>query len=278
VTAYRLLAMLVSLLLWPCRQIARRVFPSCFPASRPSFVILTYHGVKGHEKAAFERHMDLLRRTYVPVAADFGEEGKRCTHCVAVTFDDAYQNVLTNALPILMEKRIPATIFVPTGFMGGRPGWMKDQNPDRATERVMTEEQLRTLPADLFTIGSHSCSHTRLTGLTSGEIEEDLGNSKERLEKVLGREVCMLAYPYDDWDDRLIRISRKLGFTRVFANAAVNRSTETGGYLYSRTQVSMDDGDLEVRLKMRGAYWWLAYAIAFKHRLEGSTGARPRSN
>jgi peptidoglycan/xylan/chitin deacetylase (PgdA/CDA1 family) len=221
--------------------------------------------------------MDHLRKTCVPVSADFEGEGKHCTHCVAVTFDDVYENVLTNALPILVEKRIPAAIFVPTGFLGDRPAWMKDQNPDRATERVMTEEQLRNLPADLFAIGSHSCSHKRLTGLTPEEIEEDLSSSKERLERVLGREVSLLAFPYDDWDERLIRISRKLGFKRVFANAAMNRNAETSGYLYSRTQVSLDDGDLEFRLKMRGAYWWLAYAIALKHRLENSMAARPRN-
>ena len=241
-------------------------------------MILTYHGVKGHEKEAFERHMELLRSAYVPVTADFGGEGKPCTHCVAVTFDDAYQSVLANALPILMEKRIPATIFVPAGFIGDRPAWMEDRNPDRETERVMTEEQLRRLPADLFSVGSHSCSHKRLTGLASAEIEKDLGGSKERLEKILSRKVGTLAFPFDDWDDRVIGIAKKLGFTRVFANVALNRGRETSGYLYSRIQISMDDGDLEFRLKMRGAYWWLAYAIALKHRLERLVGARPQVN
>ncbi len=267
----------VSLLLWPCRQVARRALRSP-SASGPSFVILTYHGVKGHEREAFERHMELLRRTYVPVRADFGGEGKPCTHCVAVTFDDAYESVLTNALPILAEKRIPATIFVPSGFMGDRPAWMEDWNPDRETERVMTEEQLRSLPAELFAVGSHSFSHRRLTGLASAEVEKDLGSSKEGLERVLGRKVGMLAFPFDDWDDRVIGIAKKLGFTRVFANVALNRGRETNGYLYSRIQIFMNDGDLEFRLKMRGAYWWLAYAIALKHRLERLVGARPQLN
>jgi peptidoglycan/xylan/chitin deacetylase (PgdA/CDA1 family) len=39
---------------------------------------------------------------------------------IAVTFDDAYQRVLKNALPVL-RKNIPATIVGPTGSLGSRP-------------------------------------------------------------------------------------------------------------------------------------------------------------
>src|SRR5216684_7577695 len=42
-----------------------------------------------------------------------------------VTFDDGYQSVLTDALPLLEELQIPATAFLATGFLDGRvsPPW-----------------------------------------------------------------------------------------------------------------------------------------------------------
>ena len=38
---------------------------------------------------------------------------------VAVTFDDGYREVYTRAWPVLRDLRIPATVFLPTGFMEG---------------------------------------------------------------------------------------------------------------------------------------------------------------
>lgn len=44
--------------------------------------------------------------------------------CVAITFDDGYQDNLVNAAPILGEASLPATLFVATGFIGsGQAFW-----------------------------------------------------------------------------------------------------------------------------------------------------------
>ena len=37
---------------------------------------------------------------------------------VAITFDGAWVNSYTNAFPVLMKHRIPATVFIATGFVG----------------------------------------------------------------------------------------------------------------------------------------------------------------
>lgn len=44
---------------------------------------------------------------------------------IALTFDDAYRDVLLYAEPILADFEIPATVFVVTGLLGCEPWWEK---------------------------------------------------------------------------------------------------------------------------------------------------------
>ena len=48
--------------------------------------------------------------------------------CVAITFDDGYEDVLTLAVPILKEFGFTATIFAVTGQLAARNAWMPARN------------------------------------------------------------------------------------------------------------------------------------------------------
>ena len=48
--------------------------------------------------------------------------GESLRRCVAVTFDDGCDHFAANAVPDLMKKEIPATVFVTTGY-SGQPFW-----------------------------------------------------------------------------------------------------------------------------------------------------------
>src|SRR5437879_3551809 len=119
------------------------------PAGRPNpsnFVVLMYHSVKRAERERFARQMDRLAKLAKPVQADFTEgKTKWDRNYVAVTFDDGYQSVLENAVPILLEKRIPATIFVPTKYLGGRPAWITDEKHRNVREKLLSINELNCL-------------------------------------------------------------------------------------------------------------------------------------
>lgn len=87
-------------------------------------MILLYHGVTSAKSVGIEncsgKHMaaDEFDRQMAAIAGrarPLREVAK--SGGIAVTFDDSYRNVFTDALPILKRHGVPATFFIATGFI-----------------------------------------------------------------------------------------------------------------------------------------------------------------
>jgi peptidoglycan/xylan/chitin deacetylase (PgdA/CDA1 family) len=96
----------------------------------PAFAILTYHRVNDHgdpfftalPTRVFERQVEYLARHYVVLAVEDLVERLSGAgvprRAIAITFDDGYRDTLTDAAPILARYRLPATVFLASGFIG----------------------------------------------------------------------------------------------------------------------------------------------------------------
>jgi peptidoglycan/xylan/chitin deacetylase (PgdA/CDA1 family) len=229
------------------------------PAGRG--VILYYHGVRAEETGMFDRQMEQLLRCARPIAADWQGPLEPGTLSVAVTFDDAFLSVAENAWPAMERRRIPATIFVPTGYLGQVPGWLTNPRSKAGKEIVMTPEQLRELGRKpLMTLGSHTVFHRRMDRLGEADARVDLFESKSQLEAVLGRTVDTFSFPHGAYTPRVLELAREAGYRVVYGISPTCSEGEYGGFLLGRVAVEPDDWAWEFRLKMAGAYRWMARA------------------
>jgi peptidoglycan/xylan/chitin deacetylase (PgdA/CDA1 family) len=183
---------------------------------------------------------------------------------IAVTFDDAYQSVLENALPILQARNIPAAVFVPSGCLGMKPSWITNPGHIYADETVMTKEQIKSLPHDLITIGSHTVSHINLNTADEDTIRREAVDSKTALESVLNRKVVLFAAPYAIMDEKYADILIRAGYMRAFLNIPSYPVTKTDLFILGRNSVEPTDWPIEFYLKLSGAYQWLPLAINLK--------------
>lgn len=237
---------------------------------RARLVILAYHGVPARMRHRFTRQLDLMRKgADAIVAADFCGPARAGDLLVALTFDDAFTSVVEHALPELATRGMPATIFAPSGMLGGTPGWeMESGNPDR-TETIVEAEVLSGLCPDTVQIGAHGVTHARLPRIGHDAAAVEISASKAHLEKLLGREVMGFAFPYGEYDDSLVDLCRASGFRFAFTLTPEIVDPNDRAIVRGRVSVRLDDSPLELWLKMRGAYAWMRWASALKARVNG---------
>lgn len=231
------------------------------PAAR--LVVLYYHEVPEEDRARFARQMRVLSRGTTVVRAAHVGELPAGSSCVAITFDDAFRSVRANAVPELLSRGFPATIFVPVDCLGEKPGWETSTAVD---DEVMTRDELRSLPK-LIELGSHSLSHPHLTEVDSARLRDEVTTSRQKLGGLIGSDVSLLAFPYGEYDDLVVGTCRQAGYERVFAIDPWPADPAGRDFVRGRVPVDPKDGPLMFYLKARGAYEWMIYASALKRRL-----------
>jgi len=128
-----------------------------------SFTILTYHRISDDNFSDphicvspynFEKQLQYLKKRYEIIS--LGELVKRILsentpseEYVAITFDDGYKDIYTNAYPLLNEYKVPATIFLTTGFIGTDKLFWWDRVA-RIITAIISKKLLVELPPDIY--------------------------------------------------------------------------------------------------------------------------------
>ena len=199
----------------------------------------------------------LLKRGYKATtfteAVNWSGPGK----AVAVTFDDGYRSVLELGLPILQALGMPATLFVPTDYIGkdepmswpGIDQWVGGEHEPELLP--MSWSEVAKLAAAGWEIGSHTRSHPRLAQIDRAGLVDELAGSKEICENALGAPCASLAYPYGDYDEAVEEAAIAAGYETAAALpdefSGVARSDP---YAFPRVGIYLDDSDRVFKLKI----------------------------
>jgi peptidoglycan/xylan/chitin deacetylase (PgdA/CDA1 family) len=216
--------------------------------------------------------MKALVRLARPVSAVRNRDLRPESYYVAVTFDDAFCSFAQNAWPVLRQLRIPVTIFVPAGYLGRRSTWVDYGGDNPVGEDVLDEKTLSSIARnDFVDVGSHTATHADLVKLSDEAVRQELITSRETLERILERRVESISFPYGSYGEREIRFSKEAGYRYQFSSFPAGGSPFLYEGLIGRVPVQPWDWPVEFRLKVLGAYRWLATASKLKRKLRAST-------
>jgi len=113
---------------------------------------------------------------------------------LAITFDDGYQDAAEHAWPVLRRLGCPATLFVPSGMVGGTASW--EASNDRQARPLLNWNGLADLDRQGFRVEAHGVNHLDLTAVELEVAEREIRGSREQIQQHLGRPAMLFAYPY----------------------------------------------------------------------------------
>ncbi|MBP5199043.1 MAG: polysaccharide deacetylase family protein [Schwartzia sp.] len=220
-------------------------------------LILEYHKVNNRTKddytvstTAFAEQMDVLKADgYTTISVlDFlrAKKGKQKLpeKPVVVSFDDGYSDNYTEALPILEERGMKATVFMVTNDVG-LPGYL-------------SWDQLHEMEKRGVELGSHTANHLPLTNMTVEEARDEVQKSKLMMEWKGLKTIFVLSYPNGQYDKYLPDILKEEEYLAAVTGEAGLNTFQTNPYLLHRVNIPQPYfGAAEFRLRI-----WKAKAMA----------------
>ena len=186
-----------------------------------SIPILMYHYVEYNpNKADFKRDQlniephifeqqiqTLLNNNYEFITANnlasiIKENKKVENKYVVLTFDDGYRDFYTDVLPILKKYNVKATLYIVYNFL---------DNPNYLYKWQVDE----IIKSNLVEIGSHTLNHTYLKGTNANMVQNEVQESKNKLENTFNIKINSFAYPYGAYDDFAKQQVQKAGYTNA---------------------------------------------------------------
>jgi len=208
------------------------------PTERTFLRCLYLHYVYDDQVTTFRRLLSRLQRigTFVSTervrAIVTGREplDARYFH---LSFDDGFDNVHRNAFPVMADLGVPATVFVPTRFIGlpddAVPGMWWDTG--RPMNRPLDWDAVREMHEHGVDIGAHTRHHARLSDLSlePEKLRDELDGAKQDLESKLGSPCRYMSWPFgtgSDVDDVGLKAIEAAGFDMCFS--AIRGKVEPG--------------------------------------------------
>jgi peptidoglycan/xylan/chitin deacetylase (PgdA/CDA1 family) len=221
--------------------------------------VLCYHGVGAIKerdpsgifvsRELLERHLDVIaeQRYELLTVGDLWwamDRGWSVEGRGSITFDDGLVKTVREAIPLLIERSIPCSLFVATGLFGQR-------HPDLPGELIASAEEVAELASAGVEIGAHSVDHVRLTELSFADALDQMRRSRATLEDLLQRPVKAMAYPFGALDERTVEAARVAGYEIACACSGPGPWVPMS---IPREPVYATATPLRLRLKMAGLY------------------------
>src|SRR5688572_10546571 len=176
-------------------------------------LVLTYHSIS--DSAGPTSIPADVFATQMQVLADLGHRSLRLSEFidwhqgtngdaddgVLITFDDAFEDFVQVAAPILQRHGFSALVFVPTRRLGHPEVWHGANDPARP---LLDWPTVRALANEVIEFGGHSRTHADVTRLSAADREDEIAGCAEDISAQIAKPVESFAAPYGRFSPEVV--------------------------------------------------------------------------
>ncbi len=117
---------------------------------------------------------------------------------ISISFDAAWGDQFSDEILDILDRYQVKTTFFLVGF------WV-DKYPD----------MVKKIHERGHEIGNHSTTHPHMTQLSDEQIAEELNQTGEKIEKLIGKKPTLFRPPFGDYNDRVIEVAKANGYYSI---------------------------------------------------------------
>lgn len=153
---------------------------------------------------------------------------------IAITFNGGHKSAYENAMPLLLKKDIPFTVFLSTDHLDAK-----------SPLHVSWDDVKKLRRNDLVSFGLHPAIYTRLTDADETEIRRQVNNAIVRYRAVFKTEPKFFAYPFGEYTQAYRDIVAASGFTAAFGQQSGVAYAGSDMFSLPRFPMTESYGDLD---------------------------------
>ncbi|MBU1127658.1 MAG: polysaccharide deacetylase family protein [Candidatus Omnitrophica bacterium] len=165
-------------------------------------------------------------------------------HTVVITFDDGFEDNFTYAFPVLAKHGMPAVMFLITGYVDRKDGYL-------------TWDQVRLMQKNGITFGGHTRNNVYLPSITdTAGLRDEIAGSREDIKENTGAVADIFCYPTGGFNEEIKEVVKNAGYKAACTTnrgpARLNRDI----YALKRAKITNSDmkKPFHFRAKLSGFY------------------------
>jgi len=151
---------------------------------------------------------------------------------IAITMDDGFASVYSEAWPRLRAAKLPFTIFVATASI------------DAKAKGMMTWAQLREVAKSGVAIGAQTASHLHMVEADAARNKDEMARSNARIAAEIGVAPALFSYPYGEASQAVMALVKDAGYKFALGQFSGVANPTMDDFFIPRFGVNEASGDL----------------------------------
>ena len=219
-----------------------------------------YHSIGSSEnqlsvnKINFEKQLMFMKNNnYKTISLNKLDNLDENSKYFIITFDDGYDDVYENALPIMKKFGYHSICYFVTSLIGQFNLWDKDQKNFNKL-KLMDVEKIRSWLNSGMDIGAHSATHKNLTTLDTIRKKIEIETPKKYFNDTFAINVDSFSYPFGRYDDESLNLVIKNYNNAVTTNRSRYKIDKFHNHILPRIPIDKSTNIFKFFLKIKTPY------------------------